>query len=113
MTGPQLGQPEAKADVVRPFEPGLHDGPLQQDDGALGLFVQRKCESQRGQYVAVLTACIGFIAPLLLLSKPCGGVPRSSMPDALRCWRRFKIEPPCRSKFEPGQDAVRRTVVCG
>ena len=29
------------------------------------------------------------------------------------CWRRFKIEPPCRSKFEPGLDAVRRTVVCG
>jgi len=30
-----------------------------------------------------------------------------------KCWRRFKIEPPCRSKFEPGLDAVRRTVVCG
>ena len=29
------------------------------------------------------------------------------------CWRRFKIEPPCRSKFEPGLDAVQRTVVCG
>ncbi len=29
------------------------------------------------------------------------------------CWRRFKSEPPCRSKFEPGLDAVRRTVVCG
>jgi hypothetical protein len=31
----------------------------------------------------------------------------------MQCWRRFKIEPPCRSKFEPGLDAVRRTVVCG
>jgi hypothetical protein len=29
------------------------------------------------------------------------------------CRRRLNIEPPCRSNFEPGRDAVRRTYVCG
>ena len=23
-------------------------------------------------------------------------------PEAVKCWRRFKIEPPCRLNFEPG-----------
>lgn len=33
--------------------------------------------------------------------------------DYIYCWRRLNSEPPCRTKFEPGLDAVRRTSVCG
>jgi len=30
------------------------------------------------------------------------GAPFADLPEPLQCWRRFKIEPPCRLNFEPG-----------
>lgn len=36
-------------------------------------------------------------------SKPDGDIwPSVTLPVRQRCWRRFKIEPPCRLNFEPG-----------
>lgn len=41
------------------------------------------------------------------------GIPAKVGVVAFECWRRFKTDPPCRVKTDPGHDGVIGLAVCG